>query len=634
MTANRDAFVAGGDIYYNYKSDLIDLQTVIRKERERLKDRAILPWFSDSRLYRDLFPGLFIKPNLMGKTASIDYDELKDYYGQNIAILGEAGAGKTTLLIYHFVFGSVNEPGYNCLYLTVKDALDMLEDKAAYVEKISQSIEKSGFGSLTILIDGVDEEFLNDYEGYISFLTLLKRLSECYSCSFWLGCRKDLFDQYRGEQSQFVQAEFVISPWEMSQAIDYIGKYESIVGCKELSKKINRLIEREEIFDTFSKNPFYLSLLTYIAEHAEDDKATIANAYGLYSEFFEVWFQKEMLRGTTEASIRMEIYPRLQEIAKKIYENSTVVVEDIDNTNSALRNLLVIKRSSYKEDRITAMYHRSIVSFLMAELIVQNMLDSTKKNELLKLFQMKIQDDVTNFVGSKYTIMTVEEKERVKYNLISLYHEMKSNPAQKDEFRVMEKCIYHLTRMNRDGLDKDVTDFLKKEIDPEPENPYMRLSLAYGCALSDNETVRAFALKYAKSISNETQDALINRSWTVVYFGDIVDDPYHYRDDKKCLWSKARAARIRRFVKEYPSLKDYRFLLFDIPLLYSFLKDRGWEGISDEEYQIINKLAFSERYFFQNEIAFLSEVKQQLLKDYQDHLAQKKKYSNYKVLNF
>ena len=109
-----------------------------------------------------------------------------------------------------------------------------------------------------------------------------------------------------------------------------------------------------------------------------------------------------------------------------------------------------------------------------------------------------------------------------------------------------------------------------------------------------------------------------------MYFGDVADDPYCYRDDKKCSWSKARAARIKRFTKKNPSLKDYRFQLFDVPLLYSFLKDREWNEISEEEYQILNRLTFTEEYFSRNEITFLSEVKQNLLYDYRDKLLLRK----------
>lgn len=287
-------------------------------------------------------------------------------------------------------------------------------------------------------------------------------------------------------------------------------------------------------------------------------------------------------------------------------------------------NLLVIKRSSYRGDQITAMYHRSIVSFLMSDLLIQNMLDDTKEKELLELFKMRIQDDVTNFIGGKYEFMNEKDKKKIKENLITLYNDVKDKQNLKDGFVILEKCIYHLTRMNRKGLDKDVTDFLKRELDPEPRNLYMRLTLAYGCALSDDETMREFALKYAKSISEETEDAIVNRSWTVVYFGDVADDPYCYRDDKKCSWSKARAARIKRFTKKNPSLKDYRFQLFDVPLLYSFLKDREWNEISEEEYQILNRLTFTEEYFSRNEITFLSEVKQNLLYDYRDKLLLRK----------
>lgn len=600
--------------------NVINLQTVIENEKSRLAKQAILPWFSDSKRYCDLFPKLFIKPNLVGRMMNINYDSLQNYHKQNIAILGEAGAGKTTLLIYYFTFELSDKSDGQCLYLTAKEALGTVECEFKYVEKICKSIPQDCMQSLTILIDGIDEEFLNDYKGYIDFLKLLKRLSDCYSCFFWIGCRKDLFEQYRGEASQFVYEEFVISPWVPEQATYYINEYESIVNCKGLRRKTEQITGCKEIFEAFSKNPFQLSLLVYIAEYPNSD-GEITTVYELYNKFFEVWFQKEKLRGTTECPIKTILYPRLQKIAKEIYANNTVVVENCDIENSAIRNLLIIKKSSYQKDMITAMYHRSLVSFLMAELIFQNMLDSSKIDVLMELFQMRIQDDVTNFIGSKYTIMSMGEKKLIKANLIKLYHEVENKLTKAEMFVVKEKCIYHLTRMDNKGVDGDVTNFLLEQIKQEPENPYMRLTLAYGCALSNNETVRAFALKFAKSIYHETEDAVVNRSWTLVYYGDIADDPYSFKDDNQCSWSKAREARTSRFSKNNPRLKDYRFQLFDLPLIYSFLKNRGWNDISKQEYQIISSLSFSEKVFFASEIAFLSEVKDNLLKEYEYHLS-------------
>ena len=149
----------------------------------------------------------------------------------------------------------------------------------------------------------------------------------------------------------------------------------------------------------------------------------------------------------------------------------------------------------------------------------------------------------------------------------------------------------------------------------------MRLTIAYGCVLSENPIARVFALEYAKSISENSIDAITNRAWTVIYFGDVNDrDPYTYVDDEKRSWNNARKARIKRFTTISPRKKDYRFRLFDIPLYYNFLKDRGWNDITVEEYNILLKTDFPKNVFNDEEILFLENEKTKLLNDYKKHL--------------
>ena len=154
-----------------------------------------------------------------------------------------------------------------------------------------------------------------------------------------------------------------------------------------------------------------------------------------------------------------------------------------------------------------------------------------------------------------------------------------------------------------------------------PQNPIMKLTLSYGCVLSDDTRIRQYALDYAESISTDSVDALTNRGWTVVYFGDVNDrDPYSYLDDEKRSWKKAREARIKRFSKANPRLKDVRFWLFDIPLFHSFLRDRNWDDLSEEEFDIIHSLEITNKYFNEKEIAFLEKEKTSLLAEYKEHL--------------
>ena len=592
----------------------LDVNNAISSVKKRLLKSSILPWLANSEKYENLFPELYVEPSLKKDTDNIAYSELDNYQADNIAILGNAGAGKTTLLNNYFLF---REKKQKFMYLTAKEAIEKLPDGMTYIEKICCSLSYCGIPSLTFLIDGLDEEFINDYGGYCDFFVLIKRLSELYLdiCHFWLACRNELFNKYRGEPSQFVTQELIINEWNADQAQSYIMKYEKITKVQGLANKVYVIIEREEWYKEYTRNPFHVALVVYLASVDSPISKKISNIFELYDQFFTVWFNKEVSRGTTKDTVKKDLYSRLQRIAKSVYENSEVIMEDIDS-NSAI-NALVVKKESLKGDSVVALYHRSFVSFLLADQIYDAMLNPNGVEQLSVLFSMNIRDDVTNFIGSRNQTITPQQKSKIETNLITLYNKIKSDSSQVE---IMEKCIYHLTRLYDNGLSEKIDDFLLKEINSNPENLYMRLSLAYGCSLSERGDVREFALKYAKSLFDDGDDALINRSWTLVYYGDVNEDPYKYRDESKCSWEKARRARIKRFTKKSRRLKDDRFMMFDIPLMYSFFKNRDWKNLNKVEYEIIKRTVFSEEVFSSSELTFLHKVKQILLEEYQKNL--------------
>ncbi len=247
---------------------------------------------------------------------------------------------------------------------------------------------------------------------------------------------------------------------------------------------------------------------------------------------------------------------------------------------------------------------------MLAHSLVEALLNNNQ-TQIRALFNIKLKDDVTNFVGNKFTTLTEMEKKMVKETLIGLYTD-----TDVSEINIKEQIVYYITRL---GI--DVTEFLLDIIRNSPEHPIMKLTIAYGCVLSENPEVRAYALAYAKSISTDSVDARTNRAWTVIYFGDVNDrDPYTYADDEHRQWQNARKARIKRFTKKNPRLKDYRFRLFDIPLFHSFLRNRNWNDISSEEYDILDNVVFPENIFNHEEILFLSEEKAKLLKEYKIQL--------------
>lgn len=79
-------------------------------------------------------------------------------------------------------------------------------------------------------------------------------------------------------------------------------------------------------------------------------------------------------------------------------------------------------------------------------------------------------------------------------------------------------------------------------------------------------------------------------------------------------------ARIKRFTTSTPRLKDYRFRLFDIPLMHSFYISREWNGVTAEELEIIRKLQFSKWIYNSDEMDFLKLERQRFVFAYENAL--------------
>lgn len=581
------------------KEQSTQIDSFIDAKREAVLDYAIFPWFKDSPRYRTVFPKLFVDPIFKLGNGLVPFNEVCRYVDQHIAILGEAGAGKSTLLRYLFAFSKIESR--KSLYITAKEAAEN-----NILDKIAENLAAGNTEQYLVYIDGIDEEFAYDYTGFCNFIL---KLQTFLNVKFWLGCRTDYFLRNYNEDLAFVRHSFTIEPWTSKQSDHFIEQYSQIIERVELNDCVNELVQNYEMLQVFKSNPFQLSLLLFLAESKEG--SPISGIYDLYERFIFRWIEREKKRGTSNLDEKA-IVTLLTSAATQIYSAKDYPLDDMAFNNSAVRNLLIIHQKSILSFtyHASAFYHRSLAAFLLAHSLVEALLNNNQ-TQIRALFNIKLKDDVTNFVGNKFTTLTEMEKKMVKETLIGLYTD-----TDVSEINIKEQIVYYITRL---GI--DVTEFLLDIIRNSPEHPIMKLTIAYGCVLSENPEVRAYALAYAKSISTDSVDARTNRAWTVIYFGDVNDrDPYTYADDEHRQWQNARKARIKRFTKKNPRLKDYRFRLFDIPLFHSFLRNRNWNDISSEEYDILDNVVFPENIFNHEEILFLSEEKAKLLKEYKIQL--------------
>ena len=152
-------------------------------------------------------------------------------------------------------------------------------------------------------------------------------------------------------------------------------------------------------------------------------------------------------------------------------------------------------------------------------------------------------------------------------------------------------------------------------INAKNKDPYILLDIAYAATLTGPTQI---ALDYAKTLEPGSQNSLINRSWTLAYFGDVQANPHEYRDVNKVPWTKSREARLRRFQKT--SYKALRFRILDFPLMYCYYVDRDWKDVNETDYNIIANTDIEHEAFSEDEKKFLKEKKDQLLQGFKEHL--------------
>lgn len=125
-------------------------------------------------------------------------------------------------------------------------------------------------------------------------------------------------------------------------------------------------------------------------------------------------------------------------------------------------------------------------------------------------------------------------------------------------------------------------------------------------------------MDYGEHLTPGSEADLVHRSWTMAYFGDVDDDPHHYKDTKNAQWSKARKARLDRFASSKD--KARRFRLLDFPIMYCFYESRGWRDLNDADLMIIQSADIDCAEYDESEKMYLAVQKERLVSAYQEYL--------------
>lgn len=601
---------------------------MIQSDQLAQQNDVILPWMKRSASYRAIFPKLFINPVLQGEKIKedISYSELiSKYQFQNVVFVGEAGYGKSTLLKYLYLF---ENPDFDFLYLKANVIQRDENNRTPYekgVLRILQGETKIRKHKI-ILLDGVDEvsiditEFLNN---------IIATHSEKTShLTIWFGWRTEHYYTHETEKLRhFVDNVISVQKWSSKMANQYVDIYSKVMKKPGLYEKFATLTSRNDTILSFTESPFQLTLLVYLLENDEllsDIKQYFNNAeptiYELYQQFFLCWLKKERHRKTSFLTDE-EITDTLTKIAYEVYYGNKCTVISKD---SAITDLLTF--SGTYEKTVTGFYHRSFCAFFCANQIFDALKCGGKS--LILALKQPFKNDVTDFVRSAICTITKHEKLiAIQDNLKNIYLQILSpdepileSDAQDSLSQISDntllylknELIYLITRLPPPA---DKIEFFVELVYKNENDPYMKLDLAYGAVLTGPSWI---ALEYAKSlVPGETAD-LINRSWTITYFGDILADPYLYRDIEKKPWTKARNARLKHL--QSSNKKAIRFRILEIPLLYCFYASREWRDVNADDLKIIQKTHIDCPEYNNEEKAFLKEQKEKLVHEFQKNL--------------
>lgn len=604
-------------------SPTAQLMSIAAEKRKQILLDLLFPWFPDSAQYYEVFPKLFISPRLKNNKTHKYVQSVAPFIHKNIFILGGAGAGKTTFLKIIFSYKTVqyvNAKDTICLYYHANDYYD------GELQSSLKLAKNDSMNHYLFLIDGIDETFNNRlHDEYCNFIQLIKTIP---NCSYWLGCREDFYKAHIEERTQISDCNLMIDEWTDKMINTFIRVYSKKRNNAGLPSTINAIIRQAHDSSDIIKmmhNPFQLSILTFLAEECcnsrkEKDKlAIVQGVYDLYEQFLLFWIRHEKARGTSPDSEEI-ISEELHKAAREIYGDSNYVLVASAPHNSAVTGLLKIKQKQINGTVIyDQFYHRSIAEFLMANEVFGAIYDNDSK-AFTHICRIKLKDDITNYICDKFTHLDIQERRLIKRNLWSIYNETGDS---NEWLSIREQIIYFITR-----LEIDVSDFIKEVQPYAATNTMIKMTLAYGCALQEDAETRKYALNYARAIVEYPQgdEAVVNRAWAVIYYGDIHSgdldiNEYQYRDTIKGSWDKVRKSRTDRFQRQPLRRKDARFLILDISLFHNFLIDRNWDHISSEEYHIIEGIPVDNTIYIDEEYKFIISEKARLLKEYDKHLS-------------
>ncbi|MFI3228233.1 MAG: hypothetical protein R3Y09_12630 [Clostridia bacterium] len=557
---------------------------------------------------------------------------------ESFILIGEAGSGKSTYLNKLFlnqftVLGKIRNLILSRLVFFYSAEKFFDHDIDAFLKTIKYSNLKRIF----IICDGVDE-LDESIETLNKIKNVLEKIHSCDSKSdikIAISCRAYCQNRYTqlGKSGNYFTNKYQINKWTESEIEELIDMTKKII-CKTNDFNLQQYTDDiNNIFKTIKLEytPMLFKLYSLILISGETfPNLDTNNKYSVYRCYITMIFKR-----VNSLNVNLDDSSEKANIFFKLLSSEAFWLLKYNESkgeitpNSEYGKMLSMIYDS-KDKKFT---HQTYKEFFVAEYYIHhlNFEHTDYSNYNLAPLSFLYSNECADFISDaiKFNFSTHEHKVIMLNRFINMY--VSTLPKDKDLNGLKSYNLKHQNVekfLNKTDLSKNELLLLKFEITfrvgrlkipdsseflnwvfyndnllsdySEKEfNEYQNTVLRRQCAISASLTCNSeIELEYVKKMLpyhseyDEKYD-LVNRSYTLVYYGDVLNENFISFEDKGGSWTNAKEKRIKRLSADASEYiiedKIACFRLFDLATIYTFLSNRGIQSLTDKEFSIIKE---------------------------------------------
>lgn len=617
----------------------VQLQLLVKNTKYSINNTNNIIWGDFNDIYKLFLP----KENIKDR-----YDKCHKYLRnrKSCLLVGDAGAGKSLYLKEAFQhYSSKFWYLYNIisstyvLYISAKEIINM--------EDFLGNITNAKYRKLMIFCDGLDElgENEQDMKNAIKYFNTLFQAQSNGKCRLFVSCRTSYAKRYMRIPSfeRLFRDSFIVKPWNDNDIYDLMEQIKLLLLRNHASQFTVELLNLQfnslsKIKEITQRNPLKCKMLC-LSLISTDNVSAFTNNYFLYKNFFEIIIKEQLKRIKPFSDISNLSTSVLYDLSKIAFQEYKLIKDDkcFSYSSASVSDSEIISRILpifYISD-IHQFEHHTYKEFLTAYYYIETILSIDPNiNNAISVLSCLYTNNYADFISLGLVLLTeAKRKKAIDYLIYIYYFTLFPLKSIKRKFKKLFQENYMklyrsfidnnqlIVTLNRDDLlylkleitfrigrfcTKYPIEFIKfiyvnDCLDQYPNNEYSLFEssiLKRQCAISASFLCNAeIEMDYVKKILNYRQEYtlefdLVNRSHTLIYYGDILDvDILMYRDNGSDSWEKAKAKRLSRLKCEpisYTLLdRTACFRLFDLATLYSFLVSGINRTLTSDEIEIV-----------------------------------------------